>query len=85
MNVYDVNKKQSHNSGKPKKDNNNTKSNGDSETKIIVVDDSLVKYLRWENLSSKTYNVKVITYPESTTEDMLDYISYFHGKNLMLL
>ena len=85
MNVYDVNKKQSHNSVKLKKDSNNNKSNCDSKTKIMVVGDSLVKYLRWKDVSSKKYNVKVITFPGSTTEDMLDYISYFHGKNLMLL
>ena len=74
VNVYDVNKKQSHNSGKPKSDNIKIKSNGDSKTKIMVVGDSLVKYLRREELSSKKLNVKVITHPGSTTEDMLDYI-----------
>ena len=36
--------------------------------------DSLVKYLRREELSSKKNNVKVITHTGSTTEDMLDYI-----------
>ena len=53
VNVYDVNKTQSHNSGKPENDNIKIKSNGDSKTKIMVVDDSLVKYLRREELSSK--------------------------------
>ena len=40
----------------------------------MVVGDSLVKYLRREELSSIKNNVKVITHPGSTTEDMLDYI-----------
>ena len=39
----------------------------------MVVGDSLVKYLPREDLSSKKNNVKVITHPRSTTEDMLDY------------
>ena len=49
-------------------------SSGDRKTKIMVVGDSLVKYLRREELSSKNNNVKVITHPGSTTEEMLDYI-----------
>ena len=40
----------------------------------MVAGDSLVKYLRREELSSKKNNVKVITHPRSTTEDMLRYI-----------
>ena len=40
----------------------------------MFVGDSLVKYLRREELSSIKNNVKVITHPGSTTEDMLDYI-----------
>ena len=74
VNVYDVNKKLSHNSGKPENDNIKIKSSGDSKTKIMVVGDSLVKYLRREELPSKKNNVKVITHSGSTTEDMLDYI-----------
>ena len=50
------------------------KSNGNSKTKIVVVGDWLVKYLRRKDLSSKKNNVKVITHPGSTTEDMLDYM-----------
>ena len=74
VNVYDINKKQSHNSGKPENDNTKIKSNGDSKTKIVVVGDLLVKYLRREELPSKKNNVKVITHPGSTTDDLLDYI-----------
>ena len=74
VNVYDVNKKLSHNSEKPKSDNIKIKSSGDRKTKIMVAGDSLVKYLQREELSSKKNNVKVITHPGSTTEDMLDYI-----------
>ena len=74
MNGYDVNKKQSHSSGKPENDNIKIKSNGDSKTKTMVVDDLLVKYLRREGLSSKKDNVKVITHPGSTTGDILNHI-----------
>ena len=74
MNVYDVNKKLSHNSGKPENDNIKIKSSGDSKTKIMVVGDSLIKYLRREELPSKKNKVKVLTHPGSATEDMLDYI-----------
>ena len=49
-------------------------SSGDRKTKIMVVGDSLVKHLRREELSSKNNNVKVVTHPGSTTEEMLDYI-----------
>ena len=74
INVYDFNKKQSHSSGKAKNDNIKINSNGDSKTKIMVAGDSLVKYLRREELSSEKNNVKVITHSGSTTEDMLDHI-----------
>ena len=74
VNVYDVNKKQSHSSGKPRNENIKINSNGDSKTKVMVVGDSLVKYLQREELSSKKNIVNVITHPGSTTEDMLDYI-----------
>ena len=40
----------------------------------MVVSDSLVKYLRREELPSKKNNVKVVTHPGSTTKDMPDYI-----------
>ena len=73
-NVYDGNIKQSHTSKKSENDNIKNKCNVDSKTKMIVVGDSLVKYLRREELSSKENNVRVITHPRSTTEDILDYI-----------
>ena len=40
----------------------------------MIVIDSLVNYLRREEFSSKKNNVKVLTHPGSTTQDMLDYI-----------
>ena len=46
----------------------------------MIVGDSLVKYLRREKLSSKKNNVKVITHPGSTTEEMLDYIKQIARK-----
>ena len=48
----------------------------------MVVGDSLVKYVRREELSSKKNNVKVITHPGSTTEDMLDYIKSIARRKL---
>ena len=73
--------------GNSKNDSIKIISNGDSKTKIMVVGDSLVKYLRQEDLSAKKNNVKVITHPGSTTEDMLDYIKlidYIKQENLIL-
>ena len=43
VNVYVVNKKESHSSGKSENNNIKIKSNGDSKTKIRVVGNSLVK------------------------------------------
>ena len=40
VNVYDVNKKQSHSSRKPKNDNIKIISNGDVETKLMVASES---------------------------------------------
>ena len=48
----------------------------------MVVGDSLVKYVRREELSSKKNNVKVITHLGSTTEDMLDYIKSIARRKL---
>ena len=42
------------------------------KTKVTITGDSLIKYLRCDNLSSKNNDVN--THPESTTVDMLDYI-----------
>ena len=70
----DNNNRQNHSSGKPENDQNKNKSNTESKTKITIVGDAIVKYLRREDLSSKKNNVKVITHPGSTTEDMLDFI-----------
>ena len=74
VNVYDIYKKQSHSSGKPENDNIKIKYNGDGKIKIMVVGDSLVKYLRREESCSKKNNVKLISHLGSTTKDMLDYM-----------
>ena len=74
MNVFDGNKKQSHRRGKPENDNIKVKFIIDSKAKVIGFGDSLVKYLRWEELSSKKNNVRVVTHPGSTTKDVFDYI-----------
>ena len=39
-----------------------------------MVGDSITKFVRREELSSKQNNVKVLTHPGSTTADMVDYI-----------
>ena len=44
------------------------------KTKVTVNGDSIIKYLRRDNLSSKSNDVKVDAHPGSTTLDMLDYI-----------
>ena len=59
----DNNNRQNHASGKPENDQNKNKSNIESKTKITIVGDSMVRYLRREDLSSKKNNVKVITHP----------------------
>ena len=42
--------------------------------KVTLVGDSMTKFVRREELSSKQNNVKVLTHPGSTTADMVDYI-----------
>ena len=42
--------------------------------KVTVIGDSMIKYLRCENVSSKNYKVKVAAHPGLTKEDLLDYI-----------
>ena len=44
--------------------------------KVSVTGDSLIKYLRRDNLSSKNSDVKVDAHPRSTTLDIKDYIIY---------
>ena len=44
------------------------------KTKVTVTGDSVIKYLRRDNLSSKNNDVKINAHPGSTTLDMLDYI-----------
>ena len=41
---------------------------------MTVIGDSMIKYLRRENLSSKNYEVKIAAHPGSTTEDLIDYV-----------
>ena len=44
------------------------------KTKVTVTGDSMIKYLRHDNLSSKNYDIKVDVHLGSTTLDILDYI-----------
>ena len=82
MNVYGVNKKQSYSRENPKNDNIKFKSIGDSKTKIMIAGNSLIKYSRREEFSSKKDYVKVITYPGSTSKNMLDYIKTMARRKL---
>ena len=58
-------------SGKPNVDFNKRNS---PKKKVTVIGDSMIKYLRRENLSSKNYEVKIAAHPGSTTEDLIDYV-----------
>ena len=67
---------------KDKNSNGNPINNGKPDSykrnplkiKVTVTGDSMIKYLRRDNLSSKNNDVKVDAHPGSTTLDMLDYI-----------
>ena len=65
------NVKHENRSGKPKLDFNKKNS---PKKKVTVIGDSMIKYLRRENLSSKNYEVKIAAHPGSTTEDLIDYV-----------
>ena len=58
-------------SGKPNVDFNKRNS---PKKKVTVIGDSMKKYLRRENLSSKNYEVKIAAHPGSTTEDLIAYV-----------
>ena len=74
MNVYDVSKTQSHSRGK------RLTIILKSTLMVIVKPKKWFLAIRWlniycgSNFFSQNNNVKVITHPKSTTEDMLDYI-----------
>ena len=65
------NVKHQNRSGKPNLDFNKRNT---PKKKVTVIGDSMIKYLRRENVSSKNYEVKVAAHPGSTTEDLIDYI-----------
>ena len=48
--------------------------------KVTAIGDSMMKYLRRENLTSKNYEVKIAAHPGSTTEDLIDDINPLLGK-----
>ena len=64
------NVKHQNRSGKPNVDFNKRNS---PKKKVTVIGDSMKKYLRCENLSSKNYEVKIAAHPGSTREDLKDY------------
>ena len=57
--------------GKPNLDFNKRNS---PKKKVTVIGDSMIKYLRRENLSSKNYEVKIAAHPGLTTENLIYYI-----------
>lgn len=63
-------------SGKPNNDRKSIQSSNNitSKKKLTIVGDSMIKYIRREDISSKQCNAKVVSHPGATTEDMLDYI-----------
>ena len=59
---------------KSRKSNLDLSKKNSPKKKVTVIGDSMIKYLRRENVSSKNYKVKVAAHPGSTKEDLLDYI-----------
>ena len=49
-------------------------SNNNTRKKITVIGDSMVKFLRSDEMSSVNNAVNVMKHPGSTTDDMVDYI-----------
>ena len=66
LNVKDRNK-----NGKPNLDFNKKKS---PEKKVTITRNSMIKYLRRENLSSRNNEYKIPAHPGSTTKNIFDYI-----------
>ena len=64
------NVKHQNKSGKPNLGFNNRKS---PKKKVTVIGDSMIKYLRCKNTSSKNYEVKIAAYPGLTPADLIDY------------
>ena len=65
------NVKQQNRRAKPNVDLNKRNS---PKKKATVISDSMTKYLRRENLSSKNYEFKTAAHPGSATEDLIDYV-----------
>ena len=65
------NAKYQNKSGKPNLDLSKRNS---PKKKVTVIGDSMIEYLRRENLSSKNYEVKIAAHPGSTKEDLIYYI-----------
>ena len=75
--LYDFQNKKQNESNKEKKPIKDVKvnpSNSTGRNKVVVIGDSMVKYLKPNDLASRENFVKVSTQSGSLTEDMLDYI-----------
>ena len=53
---------------------NNPNQNSNISKKVMVIGDSIVKYLRSDELSSTDKSISVMKHPGSSSEDMLDYV-----------
>ena len=64
--------------GKPNHNNNSNQSSNNitkkERKKVTIVGDSMIKYVRREELSSRHHNARVLSHPGATTDDMLDYV-----------
>ena len=56
------------------KPNVNLNKRNSPKKKATVIGDSMIKYLRRENLSSKNYEFKTAAHPGSATKDLIDYV-----------
>ena len=68
--------------GEPIKDVKVNPENNTGRNKIVVIGDSMVKYLKPNDLASRENFVKVSTQSGATTEDMLDCIKPVVGKTI---
>ena len=62
--------------GKPNNNKNKVQSSNHitSKKKVTIVGDSILKYVRREDVSTKQHNTRVLFHLGATTEDMLDFV-----------
>ena len=55
--------------------------NSVSKNRDTVIGDSMVKFVKSENLSDENYIANIRTHPGSTTEDITDYVKPIIRRN----